>query len=556
MNKSILLLLISTILFLSACSISANNENGSATEVILPVTKDLPQNQKVREIVLNVPTKEDDPIQYEYGFMMAEEWKKLGLDVKVEPLNSSSFSDIHAQKKEFDSLILTWNHSFNGYDPDSFINRLGANHGDNLSGYDHAEYNAMVDEQRKTKNLGDRKEIIKKAEEQLLENVPIAPIVHRNHLLPIKNEKFTNFTYTTGEGLNSFWTFMELEPKGIQKYVRWGYPSDLETLNPLASSRKLDSQVFRLVYDHLVRISETGEVKNSAATSIEDVNEDGKKYLIKLREDLTFHDGEKVTATDIKFSFDLVKESKIPAFDSLVEHIEKVEIVDELSVRFTLKQHFAPFLSETLSQIYILPHHIWQPIFEEKGGNGVLEDSNEKMIGSGPFIFDYWDPGQELKLDTNKNYFSQSKINGILRIPYENEEKLITDVINGNVEISGAEVTPIEVEKLNESNEMEVISVPSVDLDAVHFNIREKPFDDHFFRQALTLTIPREKIIGEILKEHAQVANGLIAPANESWHSSDLEGYEYNLEAAVNTLKDAGYKWNEKGEIYYPGKPK
>lgn len=414
----------------------------------------------------------------------------------------------------------------------------------------------MVDEQRKTHSLEDRKEIIKKAEEQMLEDVPIAPIVHRNHLIPINNEKFTNFTYMTGEGLNSFWTFMKLEPKGIQKYVRWGYPSDLETLNPLGSSRKLDAQVFRLIYDHLVRISETGEVKHSAANSIEDVNGDGKTYLIKLRDDLTFHDGEKVTATDIKFSFDLVKESKIPAFESLVEPIEKVEIVDERSIRFTLNQPFAPFLSETLSQIYILPQHIWQPIFEEKGVKGVLEDKNEKMIGSGPFIFDYWEPGQELKLDANKNYFSQPKINGILRIPYENAEKVITDVIKGNVEISGVDVSPSDVDKLNESNEIEVISVPSVDLDAVHFNIGEKPFDDQSFRQALTLTIPREKIIAEILKEHAQVANGLLAPANESWHSSDLEGYEYNLKAAVKTLKDAGYKWNENGEIYYPGKPK
>ena len=102
MKKSILVLLTSTVLFLSACAISTNNEMGaSATEVILPVTKDLPAKQKVREIVLKVPTKEDDPIQYEYGFMLAEEWKKLGLDVKVEPLNSSSFSDIHTHLESF-----------------------------------------------------------------------------------------------------------------------------------------------------------------------------------------------------------------------------------------------------------------------------------------------------------------------------------------------------------------------------------------------------------------------------------------------------------------------
>jgi peptide/nickel transport system substrate-binding protein len=558
LKKALVLLLTSVLLFLSACSMSVSKESNSETnESILPVTEGLPEDRKVREFVMNVTTPDYDPVRYEFGLMIAEEWKKLGFDVKVEPLEWNRLSELGLQQKDFDSFTLAWAGRAERIDPDHFI--FGTLHssvdgigGYNIAGYDNPEYDALAEEQRRISDPEKRKEIVRKAEEIFLEDVPYAPVAHRDQIMPYNKANFTNVKYMIGEGLNSFWTFLEIEPTGEQKYVRWGYPSDIKTLNPLNTTNTHDFQVTRLIYDRLVRISETGEPKNWAAESIEDVNGDGKTYLVKLKSGMKFHDGEAVTAEDVKFSFDLVKEVQAPYFMGMVEPIESVEVVDDLSVQFNLKEPFSPFISNTLAQMYILPQHYWQPILDEKGATGVLEHQNEDIVGSGPFKFNYWQRNQELKLDTYTEYHTPAKVDGILKIPYSTTETMVAAVDKGQADIGGWWIEPIQAEGLEENETVEVVSVPDFGLYHINYNMRRMPFDDKAVRKAMTYSIPKQRIIDEILEGFGQKANGLMAPANEFWHSPDVKGLEYDFEAAVEALKEAGYEWDENGKIYYP----
>ena len=558
MKKTFLLLLTSAMLFLSACSMSVSKESDSEKDdSILPVTEGLPEDRKVRELVLNVTTPDYDPVRYEFGLMIAEEWKKLGLDVKVEPLEWNRLSELGMQQKDFDAFTLSWAGRAERIDPDHFIygtlhSSLSGFGGYNIAGYENPEYDALAEKQRRVSDPEERKDIVRQAEEIFLEDVPYAPVAHRDQIMPYNKANFTNIQAMIGEGLNSFWTFMAIEPTGVEKYVRWGYPSDINSLNPLSSTNSHDFQVTRLIYDRLVRISETGEPKNWAAESIKDVNGDGKTYLVKLRSGMKFHDGEAVTSEDVKFSFDLVKEIQSPYFMGMVEPIESVEIVDDLTVQFNLKEPFAPFISNTLAQMYIFPQHYWQPILDEKGATGVLEHQNEDIVGSGPFKIDYWQRNQELKLDTNTEYFSPAKVNGILSIPYSNTETMVAAVDKGQADIGGWWIEPIQAEGLKDNESVEVITVPDIGLYHINYNMRRMPFDDKAVRRAMTYTIPKQRIIDEILEGFGQKANGLIAPANEFWHNAEVKGFEYDFEAAVEELKAAGYEWDENGKLYYP----
>lgn len=543
------------LLFLSACSSSASTSGEK--EVKLPVTKNLPKDRKVDEIVLNVPTKEEDYIQHEYGFLLAEEWKKLGLDVIVEPLNKDSLVRLTEYETEFDAMTGTWNGHADKFDPDFLIyHTLHSDQtpttGINKTGYKNPDYDALAVEQRKTLNQTKRQEMVKKAEELYLEDIPYAPVFHRNLHMVYNDEKFSNIKYGNGEGVNSFWTFMAIEPTGLNKYLRWAHTSEIKSMNPLASTSMQDFEVTRLIYDTLVKITDTGEVENWGASSVEDVNGDGLTYLIKLREGMKFHDGEQVTANDVQFSFNLVKEVESAAFKHLTDVVEKVEIVDELSVQITLKEAFAPFVDQTLSQLYIFPKHYWEPILTNKGPKGVIEHKNEKPIGSGPFQLDYWEQRKELKLDTNFEHFSPAKVNGILRILYEDSERMISAVKNGQAEIGGVSLLPAQAEELKEATNVQIADVPTIGLDYIIYNNRIKPFDDLAVRKALTLSIPKESIIEEILKGGGQVANSLISPANKIWYNSGLSGYEYNLTSAVDLLKESGYEWDENGKLHYP----
>jgi peptide/nickel transport system substrate-binding protein len=551
----IFILLIS--LVLSACSMQVTKEPEGEKEAPKNVTENLPEDRKVRELELYVTTPEYDPIRYEFGLMIAEEWKKLGFDVKVTPLEWNRLAELGMKQKDYDAFTLSWAGRAERIDPDHFIYAtlhssnagLGAY---NIVGYDNPEYDKLAEEQRKVTDLEKRKEIVNRAQELFLEDLPYAPVVHRDQVMAYNKENFKNVTYMLGEGLNSYWNFLNMEPTGDQKVVRWGYPSDIDSLNPLSSTNSHDFQVTRLIYDRLVQISETGEPENWAAKSIEDVNSDGQTYKVTLHEGMKFHDGEAVTAADVKFSFDLVKEIQSPYFMSMVKPIDSVEVIDDLTVQFNLVEPFAPFISNTLAQMYIFPEHYWKPILDSEGATGVLEHQNEEIIGSGPFKMDYWRKNQELKLLRNDDFRTPAKIDGILSIPYSNTQGMVAAVEQGEADMTGWWVEPIQVDKLKENPMLEVISVKDHGLYHINYNMRRMPFDDKPVRLAMAYVIPKQRIIDELLEGYGTPANSLIAPANEFWHNPDIETFEYDFEKAMNILKDAGYEWDENGKIYYP----
>ncbi|MDQ0338133.1 peptide/nickel transport system substrate-binding protein [Caldalkalibacillus uzonensis] len=557
LKRKFLLLLLAYSLVLSACSMQVTKESDSDDPKEAGVAENLPEERKVREIELYVTTADYDPVRYEMGLMIAEEWKKLGFDVTVTPLAWNRLSELGMRQKDFDAFTLAWGGRAERIDPDHFVYLTlhSSNAGPgayNIVGYDNPEYDEIAEQQRATSDVEKRKELVFKAQEMFLEDLPYAPVVHRNQLMAYNKKDFTNVEYMMGEGLNSFWTFMDATPTGDRKVIRWGYPSDIDSLNPLSSTNTHDFQVTRLIYDRLVRISPTGEPQNWAAESITDVNGDGTAYEVKLRSGMKFHDGEPVTAQDVKFSFDLVKEIESPYFLGMVEPIESVEVKDELTIQFNLNQPFAPFISNTLAQMYIFPEHYWKPILEEEGPLAVLEHQNTEIIGSGPFKLDYWRKDEEMKLVRNDEYFEQPKLEGILKIPYANVQGMVAALEQGEADMTGWWIEPIQVQNLENNPNIEVIDVPDHGFYHINFNMRRMPFDDKAVRLAMSYVIPKEQIVDRLLEGYGEVANSIIGPANEFWHNPNVQGFSYDPDKAREILAEAGYQWDENGKIYYP----
>ncbi|MGI2328122.1 ABC transporter substrate-binding protein [Planococcus sp. YIM B11945] len=546
-------------MFLSACSMQVTKESAGEDEgeSLIEKTEGLPADRKVEEIELYVTTPEYDPIRYELGLMVTEEWKKLGFDVKVTPLEWNRLSELGMQQKDFDAFTLSWAGRSERIDPDHFVystlhSSQAVEGAYNIPGYNNPEFDKLAEEQRTLSDPEERKKVVHEAEELFMEDLPYAPIVHRDQVMPYNKTNFTNVKYMLGEGLNSFWTFMEIEPKGDRKEVRWAYPSDIASLNPLNSTNSHDFQVTRLMYDRLVQIGEDGLPKNWAAEEIVDVNKDGKTYEVSIRKDMKFHDGEPVTAEDVKFSFDFVKDIQSPYFFGMVEPIESVDLVDDYTVRFNLKEPFAPFISNTLAQMYILPEHFWQPIFDKGGATAVLEHPNEEIIGSGPFKLDYWTPDQELKMTAVKDYFSPAKVDGILSIPYANTQSMVAAIDKGEADLAGWWIEPIQIENLEKNPDVEIVNVPDHGFYHINYNMRRKPFDDKAVRLALSYVIPKQRILDEILEGYGTLAHSFVGPANEFWYNKDVKGFNYDAGKAVDLLKEQGYQWDENGKIYYP----
>ena len=88
---------------------------------------------------------------------------------------------------------------------------------------------------------------------------------------------------------------------------------------------------------------------------------------VTIRTGHTFSDGKPVTADDVKFSFDYMKEWKAPYFTQHLSRVASVEVLAPDKIRFRLTEPYAPFIMNTLGQMYVLPKHVWEPLVTELG---------------------------------------------------------------------------------------------------------------------------------------------------------------------------------------------
>lgn len=528
---------------------------GSQRPAIAAKGQSLPPERKVREIELYVTTPDYDPIRYEFGLMTAEEWKKLGFDIKVTPLAWNRLSELGINQKDFDAFTLAWAGRAERIDPDHFVymtlHSSQAGIGQyNIVGYNNPEYDKLAEEQRRVGDLKKRQEIVWKAQEIAAEDQPYLVIASRNWIVAYDSANFKNPTPMMGEALNAFWNWLSIEPISNSKEVVWGYPSDINTMNPLSSTATHDFQTTRLIYDRLVRIGPDGKPRNWAAESITQI--DDTTYELKLRPGMKFHDGEPVKAGDVKFSVDLVRKTESPYFLGLIKPIAEVEIKDDLTLIFKLREPFAPFIANSLGQLYIFPEHIWSKVLEERGPKRTLEWDNAQAIGSGPFKLGYWRRDEEMKLIRNDDYFQPAKVDAIIKIPYANVQGLVAGLTTGEIDVLGWWLEPMQADKLKDVEGISVIEVPDHGYYHINVNMRRTPFDDKAVRFALSYAIPRQKIIDILLEGHGTKEGSIIASANSFWHNPAIKPLPYDLDKARQILKEAGYEWDAKGKIYYP----
>lgn len=517
-------------------------------------SKKLQPERRIRQIEFYVTTPEYDPIRYEFGLIIAQNWKKLGFDVKVTPLAWSRIVTEGVKKKTFDTFTLGWSGRAVRIDPDHFcysiLHSSQAGKGYNINGYQNPEYDRWAELQRLTIDPQARRKAVFKCQEIFAKDQPHTPILSRAQLMPYNNRDWTDWTSMMGEGLQAFWNVMSVKPKTNQSILRWGYPSDITTVNPLAAVSSHDFQTLRLIYDRLVRVNTKGVPEKWAAEEITEI--DSTTIEVKIRSGMKFHDGRPVTSQDVKFSFEYPAKVQAGLFMGPLKPIAGIEIVDDLTVRFKLNKPFAPFLANCLGHVFILPKHIWEGIPESVGLKSAMDYANEKPVGSGPFKLVYWRRNEEMKMVRFDGYFNPPYIEGIIKIPYANTQGMIAGIETGECDFGGYWIVPLQAEQLQKSAHVKVMRVRDHGYYCINYNIRRKPFDDVAVRRALAYAIPKKLILDRILEGYGEIGHSMIAPANEFWHNPDIEKFHFDLERAKKTLANAGYEWGDKGRIYYP----
>ncbi|MDO5604495.1 MAG: ABC transporter substrate-binding protein [Paracoccus sp. (in: a-proteobacteria)] len=503
----------------------------------------------VPPIEILTTTEAYDPIRYEGAYIIADAWRELGLDVSVSPTEFSTLLGKFYDQQDFTVVVAGWSGRVDRLDPQFFLGTLfsenaamGAN---NPGGYDNAEYDELFRQQAREFDPETRQELVFKLQEIAAPDAPLVILFHRDEVVAYNKNTFENMEAMAGEALYSEWVPMEAKPLTDRKILRYGGPQSPDNINPMLANTVWAWKWMRLYYDRLVRLTPEVEVQNWMAQSVDALDE--TTIEVKLREGLTFHDGHPVTAEDVKFSYDYLVNSDYGYFNSYLTSLDSVEVVDDLTVRFHLKEPSAPFASITLSQISILPKHIWESIENPME----LAPADVPTVGSGPFKFNQYTAGEFMKLDKFEDHFHADEIavDSVEFQIFADSEGVFTAIQTGQIDVTAWRMEAGQIPLAEQNENLAVVSVPDFGYYHMTYNLREPHFDDTAFRRALTMAIDRERIVNVLLDGRGEVGSSVIAPVNAFWHNPFTERFDFDMDAARAELEAAGYSWSADGKL-------
>ncbi|MFF2091755.1 ABC transporter substrate-binding protein [Paenibacillus sp. NPDC058174] len=303
-------------------------------------------------------------------------------------------------------------------------------------------------------------------------------------------------------------------------------PQDLDYLDPHLAVAAGTQEVLFNVFEGLLKPNEKGELYPAIAESYE-VSPDGRVYTFKLRSGVKFHNGNAVTAEDVKFSYDRLAGTATgkplsPAFNS----VESIEAPDASTVIIKLKENNTSFLTSLTAAV--IP-------------NG-YEDSNKNPIGTGPFKFKEYLPGQRISVEKFADYY----VKGVPVLD-KVEFRIITDPEASLLALKSGEVDiypRIGTEKLEELGDgFQAVSAPQNLVQLVTFNIDRKPFNDIKVRQAINYAVNVDEIIAGVALGKGTKLGSNLSPVLAKYYQEGLEDtYATDIEKAKSLLAEAGLK--------------
>src|SRR6185312_14748751 len=214
-----------------------------------------------------------------------------------------------------------------------------------------------------------------------------------------------------------------------------GRGSDAIALDPARITDAESSEVTEQIFDHLVRYKPAStEIEPSLAESWEQ-SPDGRVWTFHLRKNVRFHDGTPFDAESVVFSFDRQRDPHHPYhqedftyWENNFRNIQSVEAVDDHTVRITIERPYAPFLSN----LAMFPVSIVSPAAVRKWG----PEFARHPVGTGPFRFVEWSPGERIMLAANPSYWGGApKIQHLVFVAIRDPRQRLVALEGGAIDV-------------------------------------------------------------------------------------------------------------------------
>ncbi|MDP2731098.1 MAG: peptide ABC transporter substrate-binding protein [Dehalococcoidales bacterium] len=350
-----------------------------------------------------------------------------------------------------------------------------------------------------------------------------------------------------------------------EQILRVNISGEPATIDPNLASVANQRTVIMQVFDGLLGFNQDLTLKAVVAREVPSVGNngisaDGKTYTFKLRDGVTWSDGEEVTASDVEYSIKRMLSPELAAkyasfyfdiagakeYNGAADQDEAaranlrdavgVEAIDEQTIQITLVQPRPTFL-----QLMALwpTYPVREDIITQHGASWT-EPPN--YIGNGPFVLSEWLHQDHITLKANPNYWgSKPKLTEI-------QLKMITDV---NAELAAYRNDELEMSNVPPGTEkatmadpilsQEIVRYPELRTYAFFFNVSKPPFDNLKLRQALATAIDRVSFVDKVRDGVGEPAYSWVPPGMPGYDSKLGKEYEFNLDKAKQLLAEAGY---------------
>ena len=322
-------------------------------------------------------------------------------------------------------------------------------------------------------------------------------------------------------------------------------------LNPVLAPYTLAGQdVLPLVFAALVRTDAAGNVELDLAEQL-DVEEDGRVYVVRLRDGLLWDDGALLTAEDVAFTVQLIQSPGHQGSQELADLWRGVEVVvvDPRTVRFSLPTPLASF-PEHLT-LGLLPRHVLDGV---AATDLPLHPFNRGPVGSGPYRVASFEP-ERLVLERNSAYHGARPQLGRIEIRvYGDRPAALQALLRRDVD-GLAGLRPEEIEQISTSGEHVVYALPERSKTAaVIFNLETPILREPAVRRALARAVDREALIRDALAGHGEPAAGPIPV--QSWaYVRGTASSDHDPAAAAALLDEAGWQRGVDGVRQRDGAP-
>lgn len=317
--------------------------------------------------------------------------------------------------------------------------------------------------------------------------------------------------------------------------------TDVVNLNPMLGNSRTDSWVTNLMYPRLLTISANGSKEPYLATKW-GYSADGKTGFFDLRNDFTWSDGTKLTATDVAYTINTIKTQKPKGnvVSGFMSNLDKATAVSPTRVELQLNKPDSIVVPEIGFWMTVVPEHI----FSKQAKTDDFANASD-WVSAGPYRLSSIAKGQSYTLERVEPYpMAPNGKPTLAKVVFKVYPDVNTEILalkKGDVDVIANALPPAQVKDLKGTSGISVTEVPGLGFTHMTYNMKRKPMDNVLVRQALAHAVDYNSIRAVAVQGQAVTANNSpITDSLKEFADPTLKEYTFDPQKSKALLAQAG----------------